>query len=96
MSRRTVFKFCLYVAGDAQNSTLAVANFMALCLTYIPDRHELEVVDVFHQPERALAEGIFMTPTLVAITPAPSRKIVGTLSDTKTVLMALGLSAQTA
>lgn len=96
MSRRALFKFCLYVAGDAQNSTLAVANLTAFCRTHLPDRHQIEVVDVFREPKRALAEGILMTPTLVAIAPPPSRKIVGTLSHTKTLMMALGLLADAA
>lgn len=91
MSRRTQFKFRLFVAGDAENSTLATANLFALCRTYLPKMHEIELVDVFLEPKRALSEGIFMTPTLVMITPAPVRRIVGTLSQTRTVLHAMGL-----
>jgi circadian clock protein KaiB len=93
MSRRTLFKFRLYVAGDALNSAQAVANLAALCRTYLPDRHEIEVVDVFREPKRALADGIFMTPTLVKLAPSPTRRIVGTLSQTQPVLQALGLEA---
>lgn len=93
MSRRARCKFRLYVAGDALNSTQALANLTTLCLTYLPDRHEIEVVDVFREPERALADGIFMTPTLVTIAPSPMRRIVGTLSQLQTVLPALGLQA---
>ena len=91
MSRRTLFKFRLYVAGDALNSAQAVANLAALCRTYLPDRHEIEVVDVFCEPTRALADGIFMTPTLVKLAPSPVRRIVGTLSQMQPVLQALGL-----
>ena len=91
MSRRSTFQFRLYVAGDAANSAQAVANLTALCRTHLPDRHEVEVVDVFREPKRALADGIFMTPTLVKLVPAPVRRIVGTLSETLTVLQALGL-----
>jgi circadian clock protein KaiB len=91
MSRRTLFKFRLYVAGDAQNSAQAVANLNALCGEHLPDRHEIEIVDVFREPKRALAEGIFMTPTLVKLAPSPVRRIVGTLSQTEPVLQALGL-----
>ena len=86
-----MFKFRLYVAGDAQNSAQAVANLAAICREHLPDLHEVEVVDVFRQPERALADGIFMTPTLVKLAPAPARTIVGTLSQTQPVLRALGL-----
>jgi circadian clock protein KaiB len=86
-----MFKFCLYVAGDAPNSAQAIANLAAFCRAHLTDRYEIEVVDVFREPKRALAEGIFMTPTLVVLTPPPVRRIVGTLSHTQTVLLALGL-----
>lgn len=91
MSRRTQFKFRLYVAGDALNSTQALANLTALCREYLPDRHAIEVVDVFREPARALADGILMTPTLVRLAPSPVRRIVGTLGQTQVVLQALGL-----
>jgi circadian clock protein KaiB len=93
MSRRAQFKFRLYIAGDAPNSAQALTNLAALCEVHLPDRHEIEVVDVFREPKRALADSIFMTPTLVRLAPSPIRKIVGALSDTKTVLLALGLEA---
>ena len=91
MSRTAEFKFQLYIAGQAQNSMQAIANLAALCRTHLPDRYELEVVDVFREPKRALADGIFMTPTLVKLAPSPLRRIVGTLSHTALVLQALGL-----
>ena len=91
MSRRVKFKFRLYVADDAQNSAQAVANLTALCRAHLPDRHEIEVVDVFREPKRALADGIFMTPTLVKLAPSPVRRIVGTLNQSEPVLQALGL-----
>ena len=47
MSRHIKFKFRLYVAGDAPNSAQARANLTALCRVHLPDRHEIEVVDVF-------------------------------------------------
>ena len=93
MSQRVMFKFRLYVAGDALNSAQAVANLGALCRTHLAGRHEIEVVDVFRQPKRALADAVFMTPTLVKLAPLPMRRIVGTLSQTQPVLQALGLQA---
>ena len=93
MSQRVIFKFRLYIAGDAQNSAQAVANLTALCRVHLPDRHEIEVVDVFREPKRALADAVFMTPTLVKLAPSPARRIVGTLSQTQTVLQALGLDS---
>jgi len=91
MSRPVIFKFRLYVAGDALNSAQSMANLTALCQAHLPDRHEIEVVDVSKYPKRALVDGIFMTPTLLKIAPSPVRMIVGTLSQTQIVLRALGL-----
>lgn len=87
-----MYKFCLYVAGEAPNSAQAITNLAAFCQAHLPDRYQIEIVDVFREPKRALAEGIFMTPTLVVLTPPPVRRIVGTLSHTQTVLLALGLA----
>ena len=90
------YLFRLYVAGDASNSAQALANLKVLCRTYIPDCHQIEVVDVFDDPGSALADGIFMTPTLLKLAPLPLRRIVGTLSNTQTVKTTLGLEALSA
>ena len=91
MSQQTQYKFRLYVAGDALNSAQARANLAALCRAHLAGRYQIEIVDVFKEPKRALADAIFMTPTLVKLAPLPERSIVGTLSQTHTVLQALGL-----
>lgn len=91
MRRPEKFTFTLYVAGDAQNSAQARANLDAFCRKHLPARHEIEVVDVFLQPKRALTDGVFMTPTLVRRAPAPVKRIVGTLSQPEVLLRALGL-----
>lgn len=89
--RRDPYRFRLYVAGDTPNSALAIANLTAICERHLPGRHVIEVVDVFREPKLALADRILITPALVKLAPAPVRSIVGTLSDTATVLHALGL-----
>ena len=96
MSQQTIFKFRLYIAGETQNSVLAVSNLTALCSGYLSERYHVEVIDVFQDPSRALDDGVFLTPTLVRVAPAPDLKIVGTLSDQHYVLQALGLVARAA
>jgi circadian clock protein KaiB len=91
MKPHQMFKFLLYVADDTQNSVIAVANLKALCRAHLPDRHEIEIVDVFKEPQRALADHIFMTPMLIRLAPAPVRRIIGTLSQPEKVLQAMGL-----
>ncbi|MDO9106304.1 MAG: circadian clock KaiB family protein [Methylovulum sp.] len=96
MSQHLIFNFRLYVAGDALNSAQALANLTNLCKTRLPDRHQIEVVDVYLEPKRALADGIFMTPTLIKLTPTPTRKIVGSLNPMQPMLLLLGLETSTA
>jgi circadian clock protein KaiB len=93
VSRTLKFKFRLYVAAGTPNSDQAVANLNSLCRAHLPDRHEIEVVDVSAEPKRALADDIRMTPTLLKLSPPPARRIVGTLSQTQRVLDTLGLIA---
>ena len=93
MSRRARLKFRLFVAGDTQNSAEAIANLAAFCRQHLPNRHEIEIVDVLRVPERAMKDSVFMTPTLVKVSPSPVRQIVGTLSEPNTLLQVLGLRA---
>ena len=93
MEHPVLYKFRLYIAGDALNSVQAVANLAALCREHLADRHEIEIVDVFLEPKRALEDGIFMSPTLLKLSPLPARRIVGTLSQMQAVLLALELAA---
>jgi circadian clock protein KaiB len=91
MSRPTKFKFRLYVAGDTQNSVQALANLTAFCVVHLPNHYKIEAVDVLRKPKRALADSIFMTPTLVKLAPSPAVKIVGTLSESGRIMDLLGL-----
>jgi circadian clock protein KaiB len=91
MTRRSTYRFRLYVADDTMNSAQAAANLQALCKAHLPGRHEIEIVDVFKEPQRAILEGIRMTPTLLRLAPLPIRRIVGTLVDTQRVMETLGL-----
>lgn len=86
------YLFRLYIAGESFNSKLAFNNLSAICRDRLPGSYAIDVVDVFRDPKRALADGIFMTPTLLILSPPPVRKIVGTLSDTQIVMIALGLN----
>ncbi len=72
---------------------LAVRNITAICETYLKDRHSLEIIDVYQQPELALSQDILAAPTLIKLAPMPVRKLIGDLSDTQKVLTALGVSA---
>ena len=86
------YRFRLYVAGDAANSLQAIANLNALCRKYLSSNYSIELVDVLQEPQRALNDGVLVTPTLVKVWPVPVRRIIGNLNDRSTVLRTLGLS----
>jgi circadian clock protein KaiB len=88
----TVVVLRLYIVGGAPNSVQAIANLEAICQAYLKDGHRLEVVDVLEHPQRALAEGVLVTPSLAKLSPLPAANIVGNLSDKVKVLAALGLN----
>jgi len=82
----------LYVAGDAPNSLLARRNLRALLAAHCEGAYELDVVDCLREPERALRDGVLVTPTLLRLAPPPPRTVVGSLAQTDRVLAALGLA----
>jgi circadian clock protein KaiB len=81
----------LYVAGALPGSARAVEALREICDDYLPYRYDLEVIDVYQQPQLALDEQIEAVPVLVKRSPAPVRRIVGDLSDKKHVLLGLDL-----
>ena len=91
MTGPEIYRFRLYVADDTLNSGQARANLRAICSTYLPGKHKIELVDVFKEPDRAMEDRIFMTPMLVKVAPGSEARIVGTLSQTNLVLQVLGL-----
>ena len=85
----------LYVAGNAPNSTQAIANIEAICAEHLDGHHDLEIIDVLEHPLRAMAAGILVTPTLSKLYPLPTTQIVGNLNDTPRVLQAIGVRSKT-
>jgi circadian clock protein KaiB len=86
---RRILRLRLYIAGDAPNSVAAISNLKAICAQHFASRHELEIVDLLTHPGRALADGIIVTPTLLKLSPLPLHRVIGSLSDTNQVLIAL-------
>ncbi|MFW5942801.1 MAG: circadian clock KaiB family protein [bacterium] len=80
----------LFVAGNAPNSQRARANLERINDRYFDHRCQIEIVDVFEQPDLALQQGIVVTPTLLRLAPGPLLRIIGDLSDSERVLATLG------
>jgi circadian clock protein KaiB len=84
--RSEVLKLRLYVAGNAPNSLRAAANTKAICAEHFAAAYELEIVDLLQDPQRALSDGVIVTPTLLKLSPGPIQKLIGTLNDRDHVL----------
>lgn len=87
----TVVVMRLYIANNAPNSVQAVANLEAICREHLKDAFKLEIVDVLEYPQRALADGVLVTPSLAKVSPSPATRVIGNLSDKASVLRALGI-----
>jgi circadian clock protein KaiB len=82
----------LFVAGQTQKSLRAVRNIMKLCEEHLSGHFDLEIVDVYQQPEKAVEHQLVAAPTLVKLSPPPARRMVGDMSDSRRVLAGLGLA----
>lgn len=89
LGNRETLRLRLYVAGVAPNSLRAIANTKAICALHFVD-HVLEIVDLMIEPDRALADRVIVTPTLIKLSPAPELRLIGDLSDAVKLLAALG------
>ena len=84
----------LYVTGATLQSLRAIANVKKICEEYLKGRYELEVVDLYQQPQLAQGEQIIAAPTLIKKLPLPLRRVIGDMSRTERLLVGLDLHKQ--
>src|SRR5947207_12745161 len=77
--------FRLYIAGSSQRSLTAVKKIKEICERELRGLYTLEIIDLYQQPARAIADQIIAAPTLVRRLPEPVR-LVGDLSNEEKVL----------
>ena len=85
------YKLSLFVAGTSLLSVRAITNLKLILADYLEGQYELEVVDVYQQPEMAFNKDVTAVPMLIKKFPSPQRKMVGDMSDTAKVLRGLGI-----
>lgn len=89
--RRAKYILRLYISGSSARSLKAVHNLKKICEEHLPDDYDLEVIDIYKNPDAARAEQIIAAPTLVKKLPKPLRKFVGDLSNTQKILVGLDI-----
>jgi circadian clock protein KaiB len=90
-SGRDRYVLSLFIAGMTLRSADAVARIKGLCEKYLPGRYELEIIDIYQQPELAKLYQVFAVPTLVKRSPAPARRLIGDLQHAEEVLRGLDI-----
>jgi circadian clock protein KaiB len=89
------YKLRLFITGSTPHSTRAIENMRRICEEHLDGRYDLEVVDVYEDPEATREFQVIATPTLVKILPEPLRRIIGDLSNRERVLAGLDLAPVT-
>ncbi|MGZ3750580.1 MAG: circadian clock KaiB family protein [Mucilaginibacter sp.] len=91
-SNSSAYMMRLFVAGASPNSTRAISNLKVILETYLKDNYELEIIDVYQQPEKAEYERMIALPLLIKQSPGIERKLIGDMSNTDKVLKSLGIN----
>ena len=73
-SERQSYRLRLYVTGATPKSQRAIENIKRICEQYLGRSYQLEVIDLYQQPELAQGEQIVAAPTLVKVLP-PGREM---------------------
>jgi len=82
----------LFITGMSENSIRAVQNITQLCDQYLKGRVDLEIIDIYKCPSVAEKESIVFSPSLIRQFPLPKKTLIGDLSDTKEVILGLGIT----
>ncbi|PKL39232.1 MAG: circadian clock protein KaiB [Spirochaetae bacterium HGW-Spirochaetae-1] len=81
----------LYIAGHSAKSSNTIANIKKICEENLKGFYELDVIDLYQQPQLARGEQIVAVPTLIKKLPPPLRRVIGDLSNTDRVLVGLDI-----
>jgi len=82
----------LYVSGMSPKSIEAIENIKRLCDQHLVGRFELEIIDLYKNPEAASEQQIVFSPSLIKKFPLPKRIMIGTFADTEKVIKGLGIT----
>jgi circadian clock protein KaiB len=88
--KRAEYILRLYVTGSTPRSLKAIANAKRFCEEHLQD-YDLEIIDIYKNPEAAHDAQIIAAPTLIKKLPAPLRRFVGDLSNKQKLLIGLDI-----
>jgi circadian clock protein KaiB len=86
-----IYHLQLFVAGTSSLSVRAINNLNLILAAHLEGNFELDIIDVYQQPQIAIQENVAAVPMLVKKMPGPARRLIGDMSDTAKVLRGLGI-----
>lgn len=89
--RDSIVKLKLYVSNKTKRTEDAIKLLHRLFQNEWGDKYSFELIDIINNPDLAEQDGIIATPTLLKISPAPTKRIIGDFSMRDTLKQALGL-----
>jgi circadian clock protein KaiB len=81
----------LLIAGASPNSLRAISNMRSFCEEYLKGRYQLEIIDVYQQPQIATKDQVIALPLLIKSSPLPLKRLIGDMSDKAKVMKGLDL-----
>lgn len=85
----------LYVTGQTPSAERAKLCLASVCEELARGgfwKVDLKVIDVLSDPESAVMDEVFATPTVIRVAPAPTRRLFGDLSSPEMVLVGLQIA----
>jgi len=92
--RKDKYVLRLFVAGATARSRQAILRVRELCETEFKGGCDLEVIDIYQQPQLTRVNQIVATPTLIVELPQPVRRFIGNLSNINELFVQLDLSTK--
>jgi circadian clock protein KaiB len=78
----------LYISGSAPRSVSAINQITAICKRHL-NNYDLQIIDIYNNPELAKEAQIVAVPTLIKVLPLPERRLIGDMTDVEKVLAGL-------
>ena len=88
---KTIYHLQLFVAGTSSLSVRAINNLNLILAEHLEGSYELDIIDVYQQPQIAIEENVAAVPMLVKKSPGPARRLIGDMSDKAKVLRGLSI-----
>ncbi len=83
------YLFELFINKKSIYALKSIKNCRTIFDKYLQNNYELDIIDIYEQPEKTIKEQIIAIPTLIKKSPLPEVRLTGDLSDTEKVVYEL-------